>query len=66
MHGSINVNSPNNTSKWQMGFNSAFKGLNKNTKMTIKGKRYNDIIRVQTKTQDTLAKLQAMHFTCFK
>jgi hypothetical protein len=28
MHGSINVKSPNNTSKWQMGFNSAFKGLN--------------------------------------
>jgi hypothetical protein len=29
MHGPINVISPNNTSKWQMGFNSAFKGLNK-------------------------------------
>jgi hypothetical protein len=28
MHGPINVKSPNNTSKWQMGFNSAFKGLN--------------------------------------
>jgi hypothetical protein len=27
MHGSINVKSLNNTSKWQMGFNSAFKGL---------------------------------------
>jgi len=27
MHGPINVTSPNNTSKWQMGFNSAFKGL---------------------------------------
>ena len=27
MHGSINVKSPNNTSKLQMGFNSAFKGL---------------------------------------
>jgi hypothetical protein len=27
MHGSINVKSHNNTSKWQMGFNSAFKGL---------------------------------------
>jgi hypothetical protein len=32
MHGPINVKSPNNTSKWQMGFNSAFKGLNKATK----------------------------------
>jgi hypothetical protein len=28
MHGPINVKSPNNTSNWQMGFNSAFKGLN--------------------------------------
>jgi hypothetical protein len=27
MHGPINVKSPNSTSKWQMGFNSAFKGL---------------------------------------
>jgi hypothetical protein len=29
MHGPINVKSPNNTSKWQMEFNSAFKGLRK-------------------------------------
>jgi hypothetical protein len=29
MHVPINVKSPNNISKWQMGFNSAFKGLNK-------------------------------------
>jgi hypothetical protein len=28
MHGLINVKSPNNTGTWQMGFNSAFKGLN--------------------------------------
>jgi len=27
MHGPINVKSPNNTSKWQTGFNSAFKEL---------------------------------------
>jgi hypothetical protein len=27
MHGPINVKSPNNTSKRQMGFNSAFKGF---------------------------------------
>ena len=27
MHVPINVKSPNNASKWQMGFNSAFKGL---------------------------------------
>jgi hypothetical protein len=27
MHGPINVKSPNNTRKWQMEFNSAFKGL---------------------------------------
>jgi hypothetical protein len=29
MHGPINVKSPNNISNWQVGFNSAFKGLNK-------------------------------------
>jgi hypothetical protein len=28
MHVPINVKSPNNISKWQMGFNSAFKWLN--------------------------------------
>ena len=27
MHENINVKSPNNISEWQMGFNSAFKGL---------------------------------------
>jgi len=27
MHGAINVKFPNNTSKWQMGFNSVVKGL---------------------------------------
>jgi ABC-type maltose transport system permease subunit len=27
MHGPINIKSHNNTSKWQMGFNSALKGL---------------------------------------
>jgi hypothetical protein len=27
MDGPINVKYPNNTSKWQMGFNSEFKGL---------------------------------------
>jgi hypothetical protein len=27
MHLPINLKSPNNISKWQMGFNSAFKGL---------------------------------------
>jgi len=28
MHVPINIKSPNNISEWQMGFNSAFKGLN--------------------------------------
>jgi hypothetical protein len=27
MHRPINVKSPSNTTKWQVGFNSAFKGL---------------------------------------
>jgi hypothetical protein len=29
MHGPINVKFPNNISKWQVEFNSAFKGLKK-------------------------------------
>jgi hypothetical protein len=28
IHGPINVNFPDNTSMWQMEFNSTFKGLN--------------------------------------
>jgi hypothetical protein len=32
MHGPINVKSRNNISKWQVGFNSAFKGLIKSLK----------------------------------
>jgi len=30
MHVPINVKTPNNISEWQMGFNSAFKGLTSN------------------------------------
>jgi hypothetical protein len=30
MHRPINVKSPNNTNKWQMGFNLAFKGFKNN------------------------------------
>jgi hypothetical protein len=29
MYGTTNVKSPNNSGKWQMGLNSAFKGLNR-------------------------------------
>ena len=37
MHVPINVKSPNNISEWQMGFNSAFKGL----KVTLTTKTLN-------------------------
>jgi hypothetical protein len=37
MHGLINVKSPNNISKRQMGFNSAFKGLNAAFAFFIRG-----------------------------
>jgi hypothetical protein len=30
MHGHINIKSPNNTRKWQMGFNTAIQGLKMN------------------------------------
>jgi hypothetical protein len=33
----INVKSPNNTSKWQMGFNSAFKGLKETRLLEVYG-----------------------------
>jgi hypothetical protein len=33
MHAPINVKSPNNISEWQMGFNSAFKGLIQSVKL---------------------------------
>jgi hypothetical protein len=34
MHGPIKFKSPNNISKWQLGFNSAFKGLKRGTRLT--------------------------------
>ena len=34
MHGPIKIKSPNNTNKWQMGFNSAFKGLKSSVNAT--------------------------------
>jgi hypothetical protein len=40
MHLPINVKSPNNISKWQMGFNSAFKGLIAMFAMFIGAKRF--------------------------
>jgi fructose-1,6-bisphosphatase len=39
MHGPINVKSPNNIRKWQMGFNSAYKWLKE--KNIEKQKEYN-------------------------
>jgi hypothetical protein len=35
MHGPINVKSPNNTSIWQIRFNSAFKGLSNSLGGTV-------------------------------
>jgi hypothetical protein len=41
LHVLKNVKSPNNTSNWQMGFNSAFKGLKvkRNQKLVQSGQR---------------------------
>jgi hypothetical protein len=36
MHGPINVKSPNNTSIWQMGFNSAFKGSTQSVRYSFR------------------------------
>jgi hypothetical protein len=48
MHVPINVKSPNNIGKWQMGFNSAFKGLMLSLKcLTADGtEKYTTIIRL--------------------
>jgi hypothetical protein len=35
MNGPINVKSPKNISKWQMGFNSAFKGLTEHSPYSL-------------------------------
>jgi hypothetical protein len=43
MHGPTNVKSLNNTSKWQMGFNSAFKGL-MHSYLEIDGKVMDEVI----------------------
>jgi hypothetical protein len=50
MHGSMNVKFPNNTSKWQMEFNSAFKGLIANFYMLPAGLLliFRGIISIQT------------------
>jgi hypothetical protein len=36
MHVHINVKSPNHINKWQMGFNSAFKGLIEYVRQTFR------------------------------
>jgi hypothetical protein len=44
MHGPINVKSPNNNRKWQMGFNSTFKGLKGNVEIMVETDRPQMII----------------------
>jgi hypothetical protein len=57
MHLSINVKSPNNISKWQVGFNSAFKRLKnltsvlKNTPLLSKGAQIRGLIFQQDKEE---------------
>jgi hypothetical protein len=46
MHGSVNVKFPNNTSKWQMEFNSAFKGLNLNF-LDFLFKKHSNFIKIR-------------------
>jgi hypothetical protein len=45
MHVAINVKSPNNISKWQMGFNSAFKGLKGITSCCINDQVFHKITK---------------------
>ena len=59
MRGPINLKSPNSTSKWQMGFNSAFKGLTK------KHKRQHVVLKILYSVQGNpplvLIKLTSFH-----
>jgi hypothetical protein len=71
MHGPINVKSPNNTSKWQMGFNSAFKGLTNITGITSKSKNtvkypYFSICNEANPTEGRVASTKASGKSNFK
>jgi hypothetical protein len=59
MHGPINVKSPNNISIWQMGFNSAFKGLTTGKSHGKKPDRFSlhDDTDVKTGTGQRVAQL---------
>jgi hypothetical protein len=46
MHLTIKVKSPNNISKWQLGFNSAFKGLSDSVNAE-------SVLACQCKSRDT-------------
>jgi hypothetical protein len=53
MHGPINVKSPNNISKWQMGFNSAFEGLKGAEEISLNAKK-------QTQTESISKQVNAI------
>jgi TnpA family transposase len=57
MHGTINVKSPNNTSKWQMGFNSAFKGLMQRLIFVLNSRCTNRLLR---NVDESLNKIQGV------
>ena len=57
MHGPINVKYPNNISEWQMGFNSAFKGL-KGLFKKWNGTVWNRLIWLRTGTGGGLLRMQ--------
>jgi hypothetical protein len=58
----INVKSPNNISKWQVGFNSAFKGLNvSRSEVTFTATYSRDITQVQEDDVPKVA-LEPYHF----
>jgi hypothetical protein len=67
MHGSINVKSPNNISKWQMGFNSAFKGLRKETAnfLTQRERKRDRIIRFKLDHRTTVSQFSGLFWVEF-
>jgi hypothetical protein len=50
MHGPINVKSPDNISEWQMGINSAFKGLTNKIEIKPKSPKESNLTQIYTGT----------------
>jgi hypothetical protein len=62
MHGPINVISPNNSGKWQMGFNSAFRGLIRSGKGTLETNKTDSSVWSGKMDDDEEGRKSCAHF----